>query len=56
MDRDAGRLLLHARRIAFRHPATGGDVAYEAPLPPDFLAAVERLRAAPPPPRRRGRG
>jgi 23S rRNA pseudouridine1911/1915/1917 synthase len=29
-----GGYLLHAHRLAFRHPATGGVVACEAPLPP----------------------
>jgi 23S rRNA pseudouridine955/2504/2580 synthase len=36
------RLLLHARRIAFRHPATGEGVALESPLPED----VARFAAA----------
>ena len=30
------RLLLHAWRLAFRHPHTHEDVVVEAPLPPDF--------------------
>jgi 23S rRNA pseudouridine1911/1915/1917 synthase len=50
-----GRLLLHAHRLAFPHPATGEVVRFEAPPPPDFLAGVAALRAAPPPKRRRGR-
>jgi 23S rRNA pseudouridine1911/1915/1917 synthase len=39
----APRLLLHAHRLAFRHPAKGETVAFEAPLPDDFSAAVEAL-------------
>jgi len=33
---DAPRQLLHARRLGFTHPASGEDVAFEAPLPEDF--------------------
>ncbi|GAC1311938.1 MAG: RluA family pseudouridine synthase [Vulcanimicrobiaceae bacterium] len=36
---------LHAWRLGFRHPATGEPVSFEAPPPPDYLAAVEALRA-----------
>jgi 23S rRNA-/tRNA-specific pseudouridylate synthase len=31
------RLLLHAWRLAFRHPHTHEDVVVEAPLPAAFL-------------------
>ncbi len=31
------RQMLHARRIAFDHPATGTRVAWEAPFPPDIV-------------------
>ncbi|MCB1234934.1 MAG: RluA family pseudouridine synthase, partial [Verrucomicrobiae bacterium] len=31
-----GRLLLHARRLAFTHPATGERLAFESPPPPEF--------------------
>jgi len=34
------RLLLHARALAFAHPATGRTLRLEAPLPPDFRALV----------------
>ncbi len=39
------RQALHARRIAFTHPATGERVALEAPLPDDMktLLAAARL-------------
>ena len=45
----AGRLLLHAHRISFAHPTTGEPVSFEAPVPPDFLDEVDRLRALSPP-------
>jgi len=35
------RVMLHARRLALRHPATGAPLVLEAPVPEDF-AAVER--------------
>jgi len=28
-----GRYFLHARRIRFRHPSTGEEIALESPLP-----------------------
>lgn len=31
-----GRLMLHARRLAFTHPITGRRMAFESPLPPAF--------------------
>ncbi len=34
---------LHAERLAFAHPITGEDMAFEAGLPPDMLAACEAL-------------
>lgn len=30
------RQLLHARRLALRHPVTGAPLLFEAPFPPDF--------------------
>lgn len=39
------RQALHARRLAFRHPADDRPVEFEAPLPADFTALVARLRA-----------
>ncbi|MBX6377076.1 MAG: RluA family pseudouridine synthase [Clostridia bacterium] len=36
---------LHARRLEFTHPATGERMAFEAPPPPDFLAALALLRS-----------
>jgi 23S rRNA pseudouridine1911/1915/1917 synthase len=37
------RRMLHAHRLTFPHPATGAPVAVEAPLPPDFRAALDSL-------------
>lgn len=39
----AERLMLHARRIEFNHPLTGKKLKFEAPVPPDFLAAWKRV-------------
>ena len=39
------RQMLHARRLGFPHPRTGEPVAAEAPIPDDFQAALEALRA-----------
>ena len=40
-----GRQALHAHRLQFVHPASGKEMAFEAPPPADFAAAVERARA-----------
>jgi 23S rRNA pseudouridine1911/1915/1917 synthase len=37
---------LHAYRIAFAHPRTGEALAFEAPLPPAFSAALDLLRSS----------
>ena len=42
--RRAPRLMLHARRLALPHPLTGRPLVIESPLPPDFEAALARLR------------
>jgi 23S rRNA pseudouridine1911/1915/1917 synthase len=39
------RPALHAARLSFAHPASGERLAFEAPLPPDIEAVLERLRA-----------
>jgi len=49
----APRLLLHAFRLRFRHPDTGEEVSFEAPLPQDFLSALDALAALAPPRGRR---
>ena len=38
------RQFLHARRLGFKHPATGGRMELEAPLPEDLVAILELLR------------
>lgn len=40
----APRLMLHAAELGFVHPATGREVRWEQPLPPDFEAVLRRLR------------
>ena len=37
---------LHAWRLAFAHPVSGEPLAFEAPPPPDYVAAREVLRSA----------
>jgi 23S rRNA pseudouridine1911/1915/1917 synthase len=39
-----GRQALHARLLAFRHPQTGEELRFETAPPPDFQAALEKLR------------
>lgn len=41
---DLHRLALHAERIAFPHPVTGGRIEVVAPIPDDLGAPLERLR------------
>ena len=47
LDREQGLGMpgqaLHAARIAFAHPTSGAAMAFEAPVPEDFAAAVRRL-------------
>jgi 23S rRNA pseudouridine1911/1915/1917 synthase len=43
-EENGPRLLLHAWRIAFTHPATGEPVSFEAPLPEDYRAVLDALR------------
>src|SRR5438132_1425060 len=39
------RQALHASRLAFRHPHTGRDMQFEAPLPDDLRDLLTRLRS-----------
>lgn len=39
----AERLMLHARKIEFKHPLTGKKLMFEAPVPQDFLDAWKRV-------------
>ena len=43
----APRLMLHARRVALRHPLTGAALVIESPLPADMEALLARLRSEP---------
>ncbi|MCM1337349.1 MAG: RluA family pseudouridine synthase [Candidatus Amulumruptor caecigallinarius] len=38
------RQALHARTLGFRHPRTGEEMDFSAPLPPDMEALIERWR------------
>ena len=40
----AGRPFLHACKLSFPHPVTGQSIDCESEPPPDFAAAVQRLR------------
>lgn len=39
------RQALHAQKLAFRHPVTGRQLSFEAPLPEDLEGLLRRLRA-----------
>jgi 23S rRNA pseudouridine1911/1915/1917 synthase len=39
-----GRHFLHAARLRCTHPATGEEMGFEAPLPPELVAVLNRLR------------
>lgn len=39
------RQALHARTLGFRHPVTGKEIDFEAPLPEDMRKLIERWRA-----------
>lgn len=43
--REFGRQALHARRLAFVHPASGNTLTFESPLPADFSSLLETLRS-----------
>ncbi|MEM0963815.1 MAG: RluA family pseudouridine synthase, partial [Bacteroidota bacterium] len=38
------RQALHAHTLGFTHPTTGADMDFDAPLPPDTTALVDRVR------------
>jgi 23S rRNA pseudouridine1911/1915/1917 synthase len=44
----AKRIMLHAARLGFDHPASGKRMTWESELPPDMAKLLERLRAATP--------
>ncbi len=39
------RQALHAFRLTIRHPVSGAEMQFEAPLPQDFLRTLEHLRS-----------
>ena len=41
-----GRHALHAAHLGFRHPVTGVELDFDAPLPPDLSDLLERLGAS----------
>jgi len=40
----AKRVLLHAARLGFEHPATGKPMHWASPLPRDMAEMLDRLR------------
>lgn len=42
--RSLHRLALHASELALRHPVTGEPLRFQAPIPAEFLALLDRLR------------
>ena len=40
---DFPRQFLHAHRLGFRHPATGDEMSFTSPLPPDLALPLARL-------------
>ncbi len=45
MVRESRRQLLHAAELRLRHPATGEEMTFKAPLPADFEHVLNGLRA-----------
>lgn len=43
---DFPRQMLHAWKLAFRHPRTGEEMSFEAPVPPDFAEAMRQIPAS----------
>jgi hypothetical protein len=37
--------MLHAERLAISHPRTHEPLEFVAPLPPDFIDTISRLKA-----------
>ncbi|HEX4640262.1 MAG TPA: RluA family pseudouridine synthase [Chthoniobacterales bacterium] len=40
---DYPRQMLHAWKLAFRHPRSGAEMSFEAPVPSDFAAAMRQI-------------
>lgn len=45
--RECRRQALHARTIGFKHPATGQEMNFTSPIPPDMTAMIEKWRTCP---------
>jgi 23S rRNA pseudouridine1911/1915/1917 synthase len=43
---DFPRQMLHAWKLAFKHPSTGDELSFEAPVPPDFAEAMRKIPAS----------
>ena len=41
------RQALHARTLGFRHPVTGQEMDFSAPIPADITSLIERFRNLP---------
>ena len=46
---DYPRQMLHAWKLAFRHPRSGDEMSFEAPVPLDFADAMRKIPALPAP-------
>lgn len=46
------RIALHAWRLTFRHPTTGRNLSFEAPVPEEFLRLLAAMRREAEPPRK----
>ncbi len=40
---DYPRQMLHAWKLAFRHPRSGDEMSFDAPVPPDFAEAMRQI-------------
>jgi 23S rRNA pseudouridine1911/1915/1917 synthase len=40
---DYPRQMLHAWKLAFRHPRSGDEMSFEAPVPRDFAGAMRQI-------------
>jgi 23S rRNA pseudouridine1911/1915/1917 synthase len=43
---DFPRQMLHAWKLAFRHPSSGNEMSFEASVPPDFAEAMRQIPTA----------
>jgi len=45
-DLGLGRQALHAFRLGFRHPTSGAQLTFDAPMPPELESLLQALRSA----------